>query len=122
MRRSNERVVMAEPRASPHQRAAEAFARQVREQFGDVVKEVLLYGSVARGEQRGVDSDVDLLIVHQDEVEDEFEEQIRDLAYDVELDHGLVLSLIVLSATEYERRTERPFFRHVRRDAEILYG
>lgn len=123
MRRSAERASMAEPRASPHHRAAEAFVGRVRERFDDVVETVLLYGSVARGEQRGVGSDVDLLVVLRDgSAASEFEEAIRDLAYDVELEYGVVLSLIVLTNTEYERRAGRPFFEHVRRDAERLYG
>lgn len=114
---------MAETRTSPHQRAAEAFARQVREQFGDAVGSVLLYGSVARGETRGVNSDVDLLVVLSDDTNvQEFEGKLRDLAYDVELDHGVVLSLVVMSAAEYDARFDRPFIQHVRRDAEVLYG
>lgn len=109
--------------ASPHQRAASAFARQVREQYGEAIDAVLLYGSVARGEERGVDSDVDLLVILRDEVDaTEYEEAVRELAYDVELDHGVVLSLLVTSTSDYENRTERPFFEHVHRDAERLYG
>lgn len=114
---------MAEPRPSPHHRAAEAFARQVRERFDDAVETVLLYGSVARGDERGVGSDVDLMVVLRDEVDGAaLEERVRDLAYDIELEHGVVLSLVVLPSMAYEQRTERPFFEHVHRDAEILYG
>lgn len=108
---------------SPHQRAAEAFARRVRERYDDELVRVLLYGSVARGEQRGVDSDVDLLVVLGDDADrEEVEADVRKLAYDVELERGVVLSLVVLSATEYDRRSDRPFFQHVRRDAEVLHG
>lgn len=114
---------MAEPRPSPHHRAAEAFARQVRERFDDAVETVLLYGSVARGDERGVGSDVDLLVVLQEEVDEgELEEPVRDLAYDVELEYGVVLSLVVLPASEYDRRAGRPFFQRLHREAEILYG
>lgn len=114
---------MSESRASPHQHAAEAFARQAHEQYGDAIDAIILYGSVARGEERGVNSDVDLLVILRDTADRaEFEENIRDLAYDVELDRGVVLSLVVKSTSEYERRKGQPFFRHVRRDAEILYG
>lgn len=114
---------MAESRASSHERAAQAFAQQIRERVGESVETVLLYGSVARGEERGVGSDVDLLVVIRDEESrDEVAERVRDLAYTIELERGVVLSLLVLTAAEYERRRERPFFRHVQRDAEILYG
>lgn len=114
---------MSDVRSSPHYRAAEAFARRVREQHGDAVETVLLYGSVARGEERGTSSDVDLLVVLGDHVDrTEYETRVRELAYDVELDRGVVLSLVVTTASEYERRKRTPFFQHVHRDAEPLYG
>lgn len=114
---------MTESDVSPHRRAAEEFARQARERHGDAIESVTLYGSVARGEQRDVDSDVDLLVVLRETVDrTELEEKIRELAYDVELDRGVILSLVVKSESEYEKRKRTPFFRNVRRDAEILYG
>lgn len=107
---------------SAHYRAAEAFTRQVRDQYGDVVNAVMLYGSVARNEERGPASDVDLIVLIDDEVDRaEYERRIRDLAYDVELERGVILSLVVLSAADYYQR-ETPFLQHVQRDAEPLYG
>lgn len=114
---------MTEPRASSHRRAAEDFAHRARERFGDAISSVMLYGSVARGEARGVGSDVDLLVVLSDDIDEAaFEARVRDPAYDIELDRGVVLSLIVLTAAEYEDRSTRPFFQHVRRDVDVLYG
>lgn len=113
---------MADGDASAHYRAAEAFARRVREECGDGVETIVLYGSVARGEQRGRDSDVDLLVVLADDVDQaEYERRVRDLAYDVELARGVVLSLVVLSTAEY-REQEGPFFQQVRAEGERLHG
>ena len=107
---------------SVHERAAEMFARRVREQYGDVVDTIILYGSVARGDHVKSDSDIDLLVVLKDNVDViDYEEAIRELAYDVELEHGVILSLVVLSASEYRHETT-PFLDHVRRDAEPLHG
>lgn len=114
---------MSTSRSSPHHRAAEAFAQAVRERYADAVEAVLLYGSVAREEERGLDSDVDLLVVLDDAVDAaDYEDRIRELAYDIELDRGVVLSLLVLPESAYERRVNAPFFEHVRRDATVLYG
>jgi predicted nucleotidyltransferase len=114
---------MAESRASPHERAAEEFACRVGEQKGDIVSTILLYGSVARGEERGPDSDVDILVVLRNTVDRAAEEdEIRDIAYDVELERGLVLSLLVKTESEFEQRKNRPFLRTVRHDAEVLHG
>lgn len=113
---------MAGSEDSAHYRAAETFARRVREEYGEGVESVLLYGSVARGEQRGPASDVDLLVVLDDGVDEaEYERRVRDLAYDVELECGVVLSVIVLSAWEY-RRDADPFLRTMHRDAKRLHG
>lgn len=114
---------MSESSQSVHELAATAFARAVRNEFADEVERVLLYGSVARGDARGVDADVDLIVVLDDRVDRaECEARVRALAYDIELDLGVILSLVVLSAAEYEARTDRPFFQHVRREGQLLYG
>lgn len=113
---------MADLDTSAHRRAADTFARRVRDEYGDVVESVILFGSVARGNQRGVASDVDLLVVVDDEADRaEYERRIRDLAYDVELERSIVLSVIVVSAAEY-RRDADPFLQNVRRDAKRLHG
>lgn len=118
-----ESTSMAEADAASHRNAAEEFARSVSERFDEAVDSVLLFGSVARGEEHGVDSDVDLLVVLRDDVDAaRAEQQIRDLAYDIELDRGVILSLIVLPRTRYEQREDRPFYQRVRNDAEFLYG
>lgn len=116
-------IGMAESRVSAHERAAEEFARRVGERKGDAVSAVLLYGSVARGEERGTDSDVDILVVLHDTADRAAEEdEIRDIAYDIELERGLVLSLIMKTESAFERRKRHPFLRNVRHDAEVLHG
>jgi len=94
----------------------------VRDQYGDAVDTVVLYGSVARNEERGRDSDVDLMVVLDDDVDKAtYERHTRDIAYDVELERGVVLSLVVLPASEYHH-LRSPFLQNVHRDAEQLYG
>lgn len=116
-------IGMSDSQVSPHQRAADAFARRVRDQAEDRVSSILLYGSVARGGERGPDSDVDILVVLRDTVDEaEAEDEIRDIAYDVELERGFILSLVVKTESEFERRKNRPFLRNVRQDAEVLHG
>ncbi len=104
-----------------HRGAAADFARRVQKQYGDAVEAVLLYGSVARNEAGGPNSDVDLPVVLADDPDGaELERRVRDLAYDVELEYGVVLSLVVTTQSDY--RAGGPFFEHVRRDEEPLYG
>lgn len=114
---------MMESPDSPHRRAANTFARQARQQYGDVIEQILLFGSVARGQETGIDSDVDLLVILADDFDKrEYEDRVREMAYDIELDRGVILSLIVKSASEYEHVSDHPFFRTVRQTARVLYG
>lgn len=107
---------------SIHYRAADAFAQQVRQQYDSIVDDVILYGSVARGEERGVHSDVDLIVVLSEGVEKHASEQaIRELAYDIELELGVVLSLVILTSAEYHHG-DKPYLQHVQQDAQPLYG
>jgi predicted nucleotidyltransferase len=106
----------------PHREIVRLFADIVREEFADSVVEVLLYGSVAR-EEWTPDSDVDLLVVLSDSADTaEVEDDIRDRAYDLELEHGVAISLFVMSHAEYERRSNRLFYRTVREEGERVYG
>ena len=108
-------------RESRHYRAADAFAQQVRQQYDEIVDEVSLYGSVARGEERGVHSDVDLVIVLDDGAEKQSAAQaLRKLAYDIELEYGVILSLFILTAEEYHHGN-KPYLQHVQQDAQPLY-
>lgn len=109
---NDESVCMTEGDESVHYRAAEAFARRVRDRYGDAVEAVRLYGSVVREEQRGLDFDIDLLVVLEDGVDRaEYERRVRELPYDVELDQGVVLSLQGLIASDCQRGT--PFLQQV---------
>lgn len=109
--------------STPHRDAAEAFTRQARDRYGDAIEAILLYGSVARGTERGADSDVDLLVVVSDTVyASSLEDYLRDLAYEIELDRGVVLSLLVLSESDVDAQTDRPFFATVQQDATQLHG
>ena len=72
------------------------FSREVRTRFGDRVTRLELFGSRARGEGRD-DSDLDVLVVLRALERDE-RRAIIDLAADIGVDAGLVLSPHVVSA------------------------
>ncbi|WP_224829139.1 hypothetical protein [Saliphagus infecundisoli] len=89
----------------------------------DALKAILLDGSVARGTEREADSDVVLLVVVSDAVDaSSLEDRLRDLASDIELDRGIVLSLLVLSESDVDAQTDHPFFATVQREATQLHG
>lgn len=55
--------VAAASLASHERRAVERFAKRLREELGGELSAVWLYGSRARGEPPGPESDIDLIVV-----------------------------------------------------------
>ncbi len=59
------------------------------------INEMRLFGSTGRGDRRE-DSDIDVLIILPN-VNRQIEENLFDIAYDLELEHDCIIDLIVLS-------------------------
>jgi len=80
----------------------------------DPKAEVYLYGSRARGDNRK-DSDWDILVITQKEkVTFEYESDLHDPIFDIELESGEVISLLVYSKSDWlKKKTISPLFRNV---------
>ena len=89
------------------------FASRLRERFGDSVIDIRLFGSHARSTAHE-ESDVDVAVVL-NEAGWEVRRDIIDLAADIGLDHGLLLSPTVFDAATYERWRDqaRPLVRDI---------
>jgi predicted nucleotidyltransferase len=76
--------------------------------------EVILYGSVARGEETP-DSDVDLLVLVPQEVTYKLEREISDRIYEIELEREEVISLIVRQRSQWNASPLRftPLYRSI---------
>jgi predicted nucleotidyltransferase len=75
---------------------------------------VILYGSYARDEEK-VDSDIDVLIlIDKDKVTWKDEKTIAYPLYDIEFDIGKIISPLILSKNDWEKRHRRtPFYENV---------
>jgi predicted nucleotidyltransferase len=70
----------------------------------DPSAEVFLYGSRARGDNRQ-DSDWDILVITpKEKITFEYESELRDPIYDIELEIGQVISLLVYSELDWKTR------------------
>ena len=102
---------------------ARALLAQCREAVWAVVPDaaVILYGSRARGDAR-TDSDYDLLVLVDGEVNWMLEDQIRQRLYPLELATGAVLTVHAYSRRAWDSPLYRamPFTQHVERDGIIL--
>lgn len=111
-------------RSVDHERAAAAFIGRIRETFDDVIVSIILFGSTVRGEAEGLSSDVDVMVVLDNDAPfDRTADALRDVAYDVMLEYGPVVELHVVEESAYERSLaeEQPFVRNVVREG-IAYG
>jgi predicted nucleotidyltransferase len=90
-------------------RAFEEFARAAQEALGERIHEIILYGSVARGDATE-QSDVDILIVldSKDETGELFQ-----LAFDVGLEYDVVITPHMQTKSYFDSRQEFPFLKNV---------
>jgi predicted nucleotidyltransferase len=93
---------------SNHRKAFEEFARRAERQLGDSLEKLVLYGSVARGDE-SEDSDVDVFVV----VEEGFEDDVYELAAAVGRSWGVHLQVVVRDSKDYEETKDTFFTREV---------
>lgn len=104
----------------PHNAAAREFVRRVRDRDIEALERLILFGSTARDEAGGLGSDVDFFAVVSDDAEKPaVEDELRDVAYDVMIDHGPVVEVHVVTRSTFERRRDHPFVRRVRRGGRV---
>ena len=98
------------------------FIKQVRKLLGKRLKKIILYGSYARGDYNQ-QSDVDIMILTDlsfEEIE-EYRDKISDIAYDMELNTGIILSPVIKNIEKYNSRIHFvPFYKNVEKEGVIL--
>lgn len=100
------------------------FACQIREIYGDSLKKIVVYGSYARGDfQEGSDIDVMILVDASDaEIKKRFN-LVCDLAFDYEMEHGVIISPLVKNEDHFLKWSETlPFYRNVKQEGVVVDG
>ncbi len=90
------------------------FTTSVRRILGSHLKELVLFGSRARGDETA-QSDYDLLVVV-DQVNEGVNRGIDEIAGQALLDHGAVLSAFSISETDRTQRKFSPLLLNIRRE------
>lgn len=85
-----------------------AVLEQLRTSLQDhvLLHQMYLFGSRARGDA-DPDSDMDVLVVVDGAVTEELEERVRYVAWEVGLEHGVLIAPVVSSRDEWENGIER---------------
>lgn len=87
------------------QRAIERFSQRIRHRLPTRIKDVRLFGSVARGTD-SPESDVDILVLVESD-DRETTDIIMDIAVEINLDFDVVIAPIIMTRSHYAN----PLFR-----------
>ena len=106
---------------STERQALDKFISAVRAHYADLLDDILVFGSRARGDARP-DSDVDLAIILRGEIDDYWHEKLllSDLSYDALLDADLIIQSWPVSRNQWdapETHFNPSFVKRVKRDA-----
>ena len=100
------------------------FLNKVQGLLEKRLKKVILYGSYARGDYNNL-SDIDIMILtdfSEAEIE-EYRDKISDIAFEIELDTGYVISPIIRNLETFNIRTNYiPFYQNVEQEGVVLVG
>ena len=89
--------------------------------LGDGLQSVILYGSVARGDDTP-ESDIDIAIITSSPISREQRAQLFPLLADLDLRYDVVINVVDIHSKQFEdwERT-LPFYRNVREEGRVLW-
>lgn len=105
----------------------EEYVKGLMKIIGKDLKQVILYGSYARGEQNqnGEISDIDIMILvnlHEEKIK-EIEKKVNDYSYDLDLKYDILLSPIIENIQTYKSRTKYiAFYKNINNEGVLLNG
>lgn len=102
----------------------ERYVSEVQKIYGSHVKQIILYGSYARGDYTK-DSDVDIMILLDisDMAIKDYRHQLSDMTYDFNLDHDLDIKPIAKSEEHFRKWVDNyPFYANINKEGVTLYG
>lgn len=102
----------------------EQYVAEIKKIYGSHVKEVILYGSYARGDF-GADSDVDIMILL--DISDlelkSYSRTLSYMTYDFNMDNDLDIKPIAKSQAHFEKWADNyPFYANIQKEGVVLYG
>ena len=97
-----------------------SFVDEAKKIYADNLREIILYGSVARDEARD-DSDVDIAILA-DSDEEGMYDRILDVVVDIELKYNLVISVVLIEMDRLKKWGDvLPFYKNIKKEGITLW-
>jgi len=94
----------------------------VRNVFSEKLKNIYLFGSYARGDF-DKESDIDVLIVVDDEDFLKFDDEVLDLSVDLSLKYDCVVSLFLESRENFIKfRKIKPLYKNIEKEGKAIYA
>lgn len=102
----------------------EQYINEIKKIYGLHLRQIILYGSYARGDFRP-DSDIDIMILL--DISDleikEYNQQLSYMTYDFNMDNDLDIKPIAKSEEHFKRWIGNyPFYANINKEGVILYG
>lgn len=100
------------------------FSTQLKKILGNRLSKVILYGSYARGDYHE-NSDIDIMVLVKmsgSEIK-QIENEIYDLAFEIELETGINISPVIKDEENYIYWVDTlPFYRNVKNEGVVING
>ncbi len=91
------------------------FKTEARRLYGSRLRDIILYGSFARGDA-GADSDIDVLVILEGQIIPGREiDRMMNIITDINLRYGVLLSIVPMSDEDYSR-VNSPLLINIRRE------
>ena len=105
----------------------EEYVNGLFKMIGKELKQVILYGSYARGDQNknGEISDIDIMILVDLDGEQikKLEKKVIDYSYDLDLKYNILLSPIIENIDNYNNRVKyMAFYKNIQNEGVLLNG
>ena len=89
--------------------------------FGNVLEQIIVYGSVAKGTHTD-ESDIDIAVIVRNYTE-EMHDKMIDFTVDLELEYNKVLSVLLIDYNNFkEWENVLPFYQNVKKDGIMLWS
>jgi predicted nucleotidyltransferase len=97
---------------------AKEFANEVTKMFGDEIGDIILFGSVARGEDDR-ESDIDILILWNGNKVKGWD-KLEEKAFDFFIRYKTLISINLVSPTEYKNMEDFLFMKDIQKEGMVI--